>query len=124
MVIAPLRSKGWLVAELLVAVAVLAIAMIPLAFSFRGEQKLVRAHYQKVIAMEIIDGEMEVLRAGEWRAYMEGEQEYRVTAAAATNLAAGKFLLTRSNRHLRLEWRSLKPGRGGSVTRQLLIPSQ
>jgi hypothetical protein len=122
MVISSRADRGWLVAELMIAVSIMAIAMIPLAFSFRGEQKLMRAHYQKVVAMEIIDGEMEVLRAGQWRACLEGEQEYRVTAAAATNLPAGKFLSMRSNNLLRLEWRPIKKGQGGTVSREILIP--
>ena len=117
------ESCGWLVAELMIAVAILVIASIPIAFSFRGEQRLVRAHYQKVVAMEIIDGEMEALRAGQWRALMEGESEYSVTAAAKTNLPVGKFLVTRSNQFLRLEWRPSKRGHGGPVKREIFVPN-
>jgi hypothetical protein len=123
MVIARRKESGWMVAELLIAVAILAIAMIPLSLSFRGEQRLVRAHYHKVIAMEIIDGEMEALRAGQWRAFAEGENEFPVTASAATNLPSGKFLLTRSNHLLRLEWRVAKKSQGGSVAREISIPT-
>jgi hypothetical protein len=54
--------------------------------------------------MEIVDGEIEVLAAGEWRAYHSGTQEYKASAGAATNLPAGKFLLTIRDRQLRLEW--------------------
>src|SRR4051812_18934896 len=112
MVIGNAKRNGWLVAELMIAVAILAIAMIPLAYSFRGEQRLVRAHYQKVVAMEIVDGEMEALRAGQWREFLDGEREYPVGAVAKTNLPAGLFLVTRSNHFLRLEWRPLKKGHG------------
>jgi hypothetical protein len=108
----------------MIAVAVLSIGMIPLAFSFRGEQRLVRAHYNKVVAMEIIDGEMEILRAGQWRAFMEGETLFPVTAGAATNLPSGKFLLIRSNRFLRLEWRPSKKNQGGNVAREAWIPAE
>ena len=121
MVIRNSRRDAWLVAELMVAVAIMAIAMIPLAFSFRGEQRLVRAHYQKVIAMEIIDGEMEALRAGQWRDYLQGEHEYSITAGAGTNLPAGKFLISRSNNFFRLEWRPAKLGSGGIVRRELFV---
>lgn len=121
MVIANSKPDGWLVAELMVAVAVLAIASIPLAFSFRGEQRLARAHYQKVVAMEIIDGETEALRAGQWREFVDGEGEYPVTAAARSNLSPGKFLITRSNHFIRLEWRPFKKGQGGVVKREIFI---
>jgi hypothetical protein len=122
MVISPKSNHAWLVAELMVAVSILAIASIPLAFSFRSEQRLVRAHYQKVVAMEIIDGEMEVLRAGQWRAWLDGEHDYPITAHAKSNLPSGKFLLTRSNQHLRLEWLPAKKGQGGHLVRETLIP--
>src|SRR4051812_1122094 len=74
MVIVRSRRGGWMVAELMMAISLLAVAMIPLAFSFRGEQKLARTHYHQVIAMEIVDGEMEFLQAGHWRNFPAGEQ--------------------------------------------------
>ena len=121
MVIRFSKGNGWLVAELMIAVAIVAIAMIPLAFSFRGEQRLVRGHYQRVIAMEIIDGEMEALRAGQWREHVEGEREYRITAGARTNLPTGQFMITRSNNFFRLEWQPAKRGAGGIVRREVFV---
>jgi len=115
---------GWLVAELMVAVSIIAIAMIPLAFSFRGEQKLARAHYNQVVAMEIIDGEMELLNAGQWRACLEGEHEYKVTAHSASNLPPGKFIVTRSNDWLRLDWRPAKRNTDGVISREVRFQSR
>jgi len=94
---------GWLVAELMFAVGLLAVAMIPLAFSFRHEQKIVKTHYQQVVAMEILDGEMEILSAGEWRAIVDGEHDYPVAAPAATNLP-GRFRLKRTPTNLILQF--------------------
>jgi hypothetical protein len=116
------RTQGWLVAELIVALSIMVIAMIPLAYSFRSEQKLVRAHYNQAVAMEIVDGEMELLRAGDWRNYLEGEHEYKVTANAATNLPPGVFFLSRTGAMVRLEWRPAKKRTGGVVARQLQMP--
>ncbi len=116
------RDEGWLVVELMIALSIIVIAMIPLAFSFRSEQKLLRANYHQAIAMEIIDGEMEILHAGQWREFMEGEHPYRVTAEAATNLPAGAFFLGRTGATIRLEWRPREKGRGGVVFREAIIP--
>ena len=113
------RAQGWLVAELMFALGVMVVALIPLAYSFRAEQRLVRAHYNQVIAMEIIDGEMELLRAGAWRRALEGETTYAVNAAAATNLPPGAFFLARTGSVLRLEWRPVKKQRGGIISRQI-----
>lgn len=115
------RRGAWLVLELMFALSLLALAMIPLAFSFRGEQKLVRTHYQQVVAMEIVDGEMEILRAGQWRAFGEGEYAYPVKAAAATNLPPGKFVLNRTPTHIALEWRPSARGKGQPVRREIAL---
>ena len=124
MVIAPSRARksGWLVAELMIALAVVVIALIPLAFSFRSEQKLLRAEYNQAVAMEIIDGEMELLHAGDWRSILEGEHPYKVTANAATNLSSGAFFLSRTGAMVRLEWRPTKKNAGGKIFRDVKMP--
>ena len=121
MVIRPPRRRGFLVAELVVAISVLAVAMIPLAYSFNLEQKLVRANYDHVVAMEIVDGEIELLHAGEWRSWPEGTHDYPVTALSAKNLPPGKFILTRAPGLIRLEWTPAKRGAGGKVRREITI---
>ena len=116
------RADGWVVAELMFAVTVIVVALIPLAFSFRAEQRLVRANYNQVVAMEIVDGEMEFLHAGAWRNYLDGEQTYKTSARAATNLPPGGFFLTHSQSGLRLEWRPTKKGSGGKIAREVALP--
>jgi hypothetical protein len=74
--------------------------------------------------MEIIDGEMEMLHAGEWRNYLEGEHAYKVVAASATNLPPGEFFLSRTGAMLRLEWRPAKKGAGGIITRQSRVSQE
>lgn len=68
--------------------------------------------------MEIVDGEMEILVAGEWRAYPEGTHEYNVSARAASNLPRGKFVLTRTGNRLRLEWSAASARGIGKVVRE------
>lgn len=121
MVIRAGKSAGWLVAELIFALGLMVIAMIPLAYSINSERKLLRAHYHQVVAMEIIDGEMEILHAGQWRAFVEGEQPYRVTAIAATNLPPGKFLLTLHSNAMRLEWIPQSGKAGGKIAREIAL---
>jgi hypothetical protein len=116
------REDGWLAVELMIALIVIAVALIPLAFSFRSEQKILRAHYNQAVAMEIIDGEMELLHAGDWRDVLEGEHPYKVTANAATNLPPGGFFLSRTGALVRLEWRPTKKGAGGKIVRDIKIP--
>ncbi len=116
-------TAGIVTLELVVAMGILASVMLPVAYSVLREQRLARALYYRAVAMEIVDGEMEVLRAGEWRAYARGQHQYQVRAEAAKNLPPGRFLLSLNESQVRLEWRPRKPGQGGAVTRVASIPA-
>lgn len=115
-------QRGLLTAELLVGVAILMMAIFPVALSFVKEQRLCRAYYHRALAMEIVDGEMEALAAGEWRAFAAGVQEYTPRARSATNLPPGRFQLTILERGVRLEWRPAKRDKGGPVIREVTLP--
>jgi hypothetical protein len=107
--------------ELLVAMALLTAGLLPLAYSIGSEKRLARATYQRGIAMEIVDGEIEVLAAGEWRSLAPGSHEYSVHAMAATNLPPGKFMLSISDSKIRLEWRPSAKDHGGAVVREVVV---
>lgn len=112
------RERGSLMIELVMAISILAALLIPLAYSFAGQQRLCRVYYWRAVAMEIVDGEMEVLAAGGWHAYHEGAQPYTVTAEAGKNLPPGKFVLSVHDRQLRLEWKPDSPRSGAPVARE------
>jgi hypothetical protein len=114
-------QQGMLMTELVMAMAIFVIAVLPLACSFAQEQKLLRAYYHRAVAMEIVDGEIEALAAGEWRSFNEGAHEYAVRANSVTNLPPGKFLLTVSGKRIRLEWLPEGRGRGGKVIREAIV---
>jgi len=115
------RRRGALITEVVIAMGLLTFAMLPLAFSIVREQKLTRAYFSREIVMEIIDGEMEALMAGEWRAFMPGAQTYPVRAETAQSLPPGKFLLTLDGDRVRLEWSPEKSGKGGKVVREARV---
>ena len=118
----PERKRGFLTVELVVAMAILLVAVFPLSYDFLRERQLSRACYYRAVAMEIVDGEMEVLQGGEWRAFGEGSQPYSVRAESAANLPAGRFVLTRAGKRLRLEWLPAKRGTGSRVSREVTLP--
>ena len=90
--------------DIVVAMSILALTITPMAFSYLNEQNAERRLYQKSVAMELLDGEMEVLAAGEWRTFKQGAQPYPLKGQAATNLPPGEARLTIDGNHLRLEW--------------------
>jgi hypothetical protein len=113
------RERGMLMVDLFVAMSIFAMAIMPLAFSYVRETRLLRAEYFRGVAMEIVDGEMEILVAGEWRNLPDGAQPYAVHAGAATNLPSGRFQLTKTGNHLRLEWASDERQGIGAVVREV-----
>ncbi len=115
----PAPRTGSLMIEVLVAMAIIATILLPIAYSIAAERRLTRAIYQRAIAVEIVDGEMEALAAGGWRGFTNGAINYQVHAAAARNLPPGGFTLTVTPETLRLEWRPSVPMHGGSVVREV-----
>jgi hypothetical protein len=112
------RRGGWVMADLVMAMGILVVAMMPLAVSFVREQKLCRIYYFRGLAMELVDGEMEVLLAGYHKNFPEGVHPYPIKRTAAANLPPGDFILTVQPKHLRLEWLPRKRGSGGKVSRE------
>jgi len=124
MVITPKPSRStraFLILDLVVGMAMLVLAVFPLAYTVNSEARLFRATYQRALAMEIVDGEMEILAAGEWRAYSVGTQTYSVQARAAANLPDGRFQLTRTGNHVRLQWTPAEKSGVGTVVREVTV---
>lgn len=115
------RRHGALSTDLMVGLAIFALALMPLAVSFAKEMQLVRAAYWRALAMEIVDGEIEVLAAGEWRAVTAGHSAFAVRSPMATNLPPGRFQLTKSGNRLRLEWLPERRQGVGAVVREVTV---
>lgn len=116
-----LLQSGALMTDLIVGLGILVIALMPLAYSLAQEHKVVRASYHKAAAMEIIDGEMEILLAGEWREFKEGSQPYSLPPETAKNLPPGKATLTVTGKRIRLEWQPEQKYSGGKILREGVI---
>jgi hypothetical protein len=97
-------ARGFLQIDLVVALAILAIAIVPLGFSFARERQVLKIEYFHSVINELVDGEMEILAAGGAKNFPDGSQKYSVQSLAAKNLPAGHFQLTKNGNHLRLEW--------------------
>lgn len=115
-----LGQQGSLMIELLVAMVIVSTVLLPVAYSIATERRLARSIYQHAVAVEIVDGEMEALAAGGWRAFTNGVSDYPVQAGALTNLPPGRFILTMTPSNLRLEWRPSVKQHGGPVVREVV----
>jgi hypothetical protein len=114
------NCRGMLTTELVIGMAILVMAVLPLGYSLINDARALRANYEHSVAMEIVDGEMEILAAGQWRSFPEGTNTYAVHAAAATNLPPGQFRFMRTGNHLQLEWKAAPP-RLGTVMREVTV---
>jgi hypothetical protein len=102
--VAACKKHGFLQIDLVVALAILTIAVLPLGYAFERERQVLKIEYYRSVINEIVDGEMEILAAGDGENYPDGAQTYSVHASAAAVLPPGHFQLTKNGSHLRLEW--------------------
>jgi hypothetical protein len=114
-------KRGFLEVDLAVGMAILGLAILPLGLSFVRERELLRAEYFRSVATEIVDGEMEILAAGDWKNFPDGSQTYAIHANSAANLPSGHFQLTKAENHLRLEWTPDKRQGIGAVVREVTV---
>jgi hypothetical protein len=115
-------QRGVLEIDLAMAMLVLTVAIMPLAFTFEKERTVLRVEYCRALADEIVDGEMEILAAGNWKNLPDGSSVYTVHSRAAANLPAGHFELTKNAHQLRLEWLPNKRVGIGVVAREITAP--
>lgn len=109
-------ERGALMTELSVATAIFSMVVLAAVAPLAMDQSMVRLQTIRAVAMQIVDGEMEVLVSGAWRAYREGEHDYPVKAEAAKTLPKGRFVLLVDAEKVRLEWRASRRA-GGETTR-------
>jgi len=106
---------------MLVAIALLTVAILPLAYSFVADQRAMRSSYEHAVAMQLLDGEMEVLAAGAWRTYPSGTNRVTLHGKASVNLSNQEATLIIDPKFIRLEWNA--PGRmGGPIVRVMQHP--
>jgi hypothetical protein len=117
----PRRRAAVLMTDLVVAMSFICLAAIPLATSFTQERRVLLTSYQRAVALEIVDGEMELLVAGEWRRYANGVHQLTPVATAVTNLPPGNLQLTVKNKHLVLEWQPDQSKRSLLVRREVTL---
>ena len=111
------KCRAFLQLDVAVAITVLALVFIPLSISSSGDLDLARRHYFEAVALQLIDGEMDVLLAGEHRKYTTGEHRITPVGEAVQNLPEGEFVLTVHDQKLTLAWVPTKRAKWGRVER-------
>ena len=111
------KRLAFLQLDVAIALTVLALVFIPLSVSSSGDLDLARRQYFEAVALQLIDGEMDVLLAGERRKYTPGEHQIKPVGEAVQNLPEGEFVLTVHDQKLTLAWVPTKRAKWGRVER-------
>ena len=111
------RRRAFLQLDVAIALTLLALVFIPLSVSSSGDLDLARRQYFEAVALQLIDGEMDVLLAGERRKYTTGEHRITPVGEAVQNLPEGEFVLTVHDQKLTLAWVPTKRAKWGRVER-------
>ncbi len=111
------RRRAFLQLDVAVAITVLALVFIPLSVSSSGDLDLARRQYFEAVALQLIDGEMDVLLAGERQKYTTGEHRITPVGESVQNLPEGEFVLTVHDQKLTLAWVPTKRAKWGRVER-------
>ncbi|MDP7010001.1 MAG: hypothetical protein QF685_01360 [Verrucomicrobiota bacterium] len=111
------KRLAFLQLDVAIALTVLALVFIPLSVSSSGGLDLARRHYFEAVALQLIDGEMDVLLAGERQKYTTGEHRIKPVGEAVQNLPEGEFVLSVQDEKLTLAWVPKKLTKWGQVER-------
>ncbi len=111
------KCRAFLQLDVAVAITVLALVFIPLSVSSSGDLDLARRQYFEAVALQLIDGEMDVLLAGERQKYTTGEHRITPVGESVQNLPEGEFVLTVHDQKLTLAWVPTKRAKWGRVER-------
>ena len=122
---APARSEksrhAFLQIDLVVGLAILGIALVPLGFAFARERQVLKVEYYRSVINELVDGELEILAAGAAENLPDGVQALTVPSRAAEKLPPGHFQLTKNGNHLRVEWLPDEKRGVSAVVRETLL---
>ena len=115
------RRNGFLQFDLVMGLAILIIAVIPVGYSFARERQALLTETRRCVINELVDGEIEILAAGAAKNLPDGPQALSVQSRSVTSLPPGHFQLAKSGNHLSLTW--LPDGKCGlgAITREATL---
>ncbi len=105
--------------DVMVAIVILMLVFIPLTVTSSSKLDLARRHHVEAVVLQLIDGEIDVLLAGEHEKYNFGEHRITPAGEAAEDLPKGDFILTLKKKQLSLVWIPVKQAKWGRIDREV-----
>ena len=113
------RRLAFIQLDVAVAIVILMLVFIPLTVTSSSKLDLARRHHVEAVVLHLIDGEIDVLLAGEKEKYNFGEHRINPAGEAAEDLPKGDFILTLKKNQLSLVWIPVKPAKWGRIERKV-----
>ena len=107
--------------DLMLAVSILMLLFIPFGVTSSGKLDLARRQHFEAVALQMIDGELDVLLAGERQKYLLGEHKITPPGEAVKTLPVGEFILIVKEKQLYLAWVPEKEAKWGRVEREVTL---
>ena len=114
-----MRCLAFIQLDIALAIVILGLIFIPLSVTSSAKLDLARRHHFKAVALNLIDGEIDVLLAGEIKKYKPGESLITPPGEAVGSLPKGEFILTLNDKIFKLEWVPEKSTKWGRVQREV-----
>ena len=105
----------------MLAVSILMLLFIPFGVTSSGKLDLARRQHFEAVALQMIDGELDVLLAGERQKYPLGEHKITPPGEAVKTLPVGEFILIVKEKQLFLAWVPEKEAKWGRVEREVTL---
>lgn len=113
------RSRaGGLLPDLAVALLLLTVALLPLAYSFASQRRLLQAEMDRAAVVQLVDGELELLLAGPWKNLPDGSSTIVLRTNGMARAVAGTCVVMKQGRALKIEWTPQAHSGVGRVVRE------
>ena len=114
-----IRCLAFIQLDIAVAIVILGLIFIPLSVTSSAKLDLARRHHFEAVALNLIDGEIDVLLAGEIKKYKLGKSLITPPGEAVGSLPKGEFILTLNEKTIKLEWVPKKLTKWGRIQREV-----
>ncbi len=121
-----IKRHNFMIYEIMIAITVLSIALIPLAYNIKAEMQMLSALYYRSVAEQVLDGHIKFLALGEYKKYTEGQQKYIINNKAFNQLPKGNITLEISKTEensikIILQWETIKKHGIGKIYKEIII---
>ena len=107
--------------DVALAVSILLLVFIPFSVTSSSKLDLARRQHFEAVALQMIDGELDVLMAGEWQKFSPGEHKITPPGEAVKTLPVGEFILVVKENQLSIAWVPEKEAKWGRVEREVTL---